>query len=430
MLEAGWLALALAAGGGVMIVLSALLERSGPVRLRHWAEEAGGGLLALFEHRGRFEAYRYLLSLLAKAAPLLVALVLASFLAGTGVARPALWAVAAVVGLIAAVELVNRRLVAHRSEESLARFTVLYRPLRVLLWPAVVLLAPLAPAAGNGEQLAEDDDEEDDVSDEEIEAYIELGTREGILDEGEGDYLWGIVDFGDTQVRSVMTPRVDMVVAQADEDLDALAGRFLDSGHSRVPLYEDSIDRIVGILHIREVLRGLRADPPRPTARDLMKAPFYVPERRPLDQLLKEMQARFQQMAIVLDEYGGTAGLVTVEDLLEEIVGEIFDEDEVAAASEPVALADGSWRLDGRTPIDALDDLFDVDLEEEPYETVAGLVLSVYGQVPEEGAVVAAHGLRLHVEQVSARRIQVVRVERLEPMPAAVGGGDREEEIG
>jgi CBS domain containing-hemolysin-like protein len=160
-----------------------------------------------------------------------------------------------------------------------------------------------------------------------------------------------------------------------------------------------------------------------------MKVPFFVPERRPLDQLLKEMQARFQQMAIVLDEYGGTAGLVTVEDLLEEIVGEIFDEDEVAAASEPEALADGSWRLDGRTPIDALDDLFDVDLEEEPYETVAGLVLSVYGQVPEEGAVVAAHGLRLHVEQVSARRIQVVRVERLEPAPAAAGE-DREEEIG
>ena len=429
MLEAGWVALAIAAAGGAVIVLSALLERSGPVRLRHWAEEAGGGLLALFEHRERFEAYRYLLSFVAKAAPVVVALAFGSFLAGAGVARPGLWAVVGVLLLVAVVELINRRLVAHRAEESLARATALYRLLRVLLWPVVVVLAPLAPAAGNGEPVAEDEEEEDDVSDEEIEAYIELGTREGILDEGEGDYLWGIVDFGDTQVRSVMTPRVDMVVAQADEDLDTLAGRFLDSGHSRLPLYEESIDRIAGILHIREVLRGLRADEPRPTARELMKTPFFVPERRPLDELLKEMQARFQQMAIVLDEYGGTAGLVTVEDLLEEIVGEIFDEDEVAAASEPVALADGSWRLDGRTPIDALDDLFDVDLEEEPYETVAGLVLSVHGQVPEEGTVVEAHGLRLHVEQVSARRIQVVRVERLEPAPAPAGGENREEGV-
>ena len=429
MIESGWLALVLVAAGGLVIVLAALLERSGPVRLRHWAEEAGGGLLALFEHPQRFETYRFLLSFLAKAAPVLLAVALASVLVGAGTPRAGLWAVLGTVALVAVVELLNRRLVAHRSEAALDRLTVLYRALRVLLWPAVVVLAPLAPAPGNGEP-APPDEEEEEISDEEIEAYIELGTREGILDEGEGDYLWGIVDFGDTQVRSVMTPRVDMVVAPADEGLDALAVRFLDSGHSRLPLYEESIDRIVGILHIREVLRGIRAPEPRPAARELMKAPFFVPERRALDELLKEMQARFQQMAIVLDEYGGTAGLVTVEDLLEEIVGEIFDEDEVAAASEPVALEDGSFRLDGRTPIDTLDELFDVDLEEEPYETLGGLVLSVHGQVPEEGAVVVAHGLRLHVEEVSDRRIQSVRVERAVPEPAAAGreGGEEEEE--
>jgi putative hemolysin len=428
---AGWLVAVFAAGGAVVIVLAALLERSGPVRLRHWAEEAGGGLLALFEHRERFETYRFLLSFLAKAAPVMLAVALGAFLRAAGVVRAELWAVGATVVLVAVIELVNRRLVAHRSEESLAKLTVLYRLLRLALWPAVVALAPLAPAApGNGEPAPAAEEDEDEISDEEIEAYIELGTREGILDEGESDYLWGIVDFGDTQVRSVMTPRVDMVVAPADDDLDALAARFLDSGHSRLPLYEESIDRIVGILHIREVLRGMRAAEPRPTARALMKAPFFVPERRALDELLKEMQARFQQMAIVLDEYGGTAGLVTVEDLLEEIVGEIFDEDEVAAASEPVALADGAWRLDGRTPIDDLDDLFDVDLEEEPYETLGGLVLSVHGQVPEEGEVVEAHGLRLHVEQVSGRRIQAVRVERIapEPAPAAGDGGGEDEE--
>jgi CBS domain containing-hemolysin-like protein len=229
--------------------------------------------------------------------------------------------------------------------------------------------------------------------------------------------VWGIVDFGDTQVRSVMTPRVDMVVASVDEGLDALAERCIESGHSRIPVYEESIDKIVGILHIREVLRGLRSEP-RPTLRDLTKPPFFVPERRSLDELLKEMQARFQQIAIVLDEYGGTAGLVTVEDLLEEIVGEIFDEDEVAEP-EVTALPDGAWRLDGRTPVEQLDELFGVDLEEEPYETVAGVVLSVHGSVPEPGETIEAHGLRFLVEEVAGRRVQTLRVEKIAAGEAA-----------
>jgi CBS domain containing-hemolysin-like protein len=230
--------------------------------------------------------------------------------------------------------------------------------------------------------------------------------------------VWGIVDFGDTQVRSVMTPRVDMVVASEREGLDALAELFLESGHSRIPLYDGSIDKIVGILHIRDLLRGLRSEP-RPPARELTKPPFFVPERRPLDELLKEMQARYQQLAIVLDEYGGTAGLVTVEDMLEEIVGEIFDEDEVAAELEPMALPDGSWRLDGRTPVEKLDELFGVDLEEEPYETVAGVVLAVRGAVPAGGETVTAHGLRIDVEEVVGRRIRTVRVEKIPPQQAA-----------
>jgi CBS domain containing-hemolysin-like protein len=422
-----WSCLLLAAAGALAIVLAALLERSGPVRLRHWAEEAGKGLLALYEAPARFAAYRYVLSLLAKVAPVLLVVALRELLAAVGVARPAWWAVGAVVALLAAVELLNRRLVARRAEESLRALTFAYRALSWLLGPLVLALALLAPAAERPAADAAADEEEDDVSDEEIEAFIELGTREGILEPSEGEMVWGIVDFGDTQVRSVMTPRVDMVVAPADDDLDALAERFLESGHSRIPLFEESIDHIVGILHIREVLRGLRSER-RPAARELMKAPFLVPERKPLDELLKEMQARFQQMAIVLDEYGGTAGLVTVEDLLEEIVGEIFDEDEVVLAPEPQALPDGSWRLSGRNHVEVLDELLGVDVDEQPYETVGGLVLSVLGSVPEEGEVVDAHGLRFHVERVTGRRIQTVRVERLEPVEQRAATADQEEE--
>ena len=340
---AWWAALLLLAAV-LAIVLSALLERSGPVRLRHWAEEAGGGLRSLYEQPSHFEVYRFLLAALAKVAPVALVVALRWLLDTAGLRQSALVAVAAVVVLVVGLEMLNRRLVGWEAEEWLRRLTFAYRLIHTALWPLVALLAPFVPAreVTNGDG----DDGDDDVSDEEIEAFIELGTREGILEPGEGEMVWGIVDFGDTQVRSVMTPRVDMVVASVDEGLDALAERCIESGHSRIPVYEESIDKIVGILHIREVLRGLRSEP-RPGIRELAKLPFFVPERRSLDELLKEMQARFQQIAIVLDEYGGTAGLVTVEDLLEEIVGEIFDEDE-EVEPEALALPDGSWRLDGR----------------------------------------------------------------------------------
>lgn len=409
-----WSSAGLLAAAVLAIVLSALLERSGPVRLRHWAEEAGGALRSLYEQPAHFEIYRFLLAALAKLAPVALVLSLRALLVALGWPRPAWIAGGTVVVLVVGLEMLNRRLVGWEAEEWLRRLTFAYRLVRVASLPLVAMLAPLAPTRrpvnGDGE------DDEDDVSDEEIEAFIELGTREGILEPGEGEMVWGIVDFGDTQVRSVMTPRVDMVVASVDEGLDALAERCIESGHSRIPVYEESIDKIVGILHIREVLRGLRSEP-RPGLRELSKPPFFVPERRPLDELLKEMQARFQQIAIVLDEYGGTAGLVTVEDLLEEIVGEIFDEDEVVEP-EATALPDGSWRLDGRTPVEQLDELFGVDLEEEPYETVAGVVLSVHGSVPEQGQVVEAHGLRFHVEEVAGRRVQTLRVEKAAPVEA------------
>lgn len=407
----------------VAIVLSALLERSGPVRLRHWVEEAGHGLRSLYDVPARFEIYRFLLAALAKVAPVLLLVAFHALLAAHGLPSPGWIAAALVVALVVVVEMLNRSLVGWAAEEWLERLTLLYRAMRLLFLPLVAVLAPLAPSARRPVDGLPEEEEEDQATEEEIEAFIELGTREGILEPGEEDLVWGIVDFGDTQVRSVMTPRVDMVVAAQDRDLDSLAEQFIASGHSRIPIYEDSVDHVVGILHIRDVLRGLRSDP-RPGAAELAKTPFFVPERRPLDELLKEMQARFQQVAIVLDEYGGTAGLVTVEDLLEEIVGEIFDEDEVVE-SEPMALPDGSWRLEGRTPVEALDELFGVDLEAEPYETVAGVVLSELGRVPEAGESMQSHGLRWHVEEVEGRRVQTLRVEKIPPAESA----DTSEEI-
>ncbi|HEY2293538.1 MAG TPA: hemolysin family protein [Thermoanaerobaculia bacterium] len=392
----------------IAATLSALLERSGPIRLRHWAEEAGGSLRKVFETPVRFGVFRYLLSLLSRTLPIVLAAILTGCLIRFERAHPTFWAFTVVLFLVAVTEAVNRTLVGQDPERALRALTHLYRAALWLLSPLVRLLAPFVPS----EAFERHEEGEDDAaSDEEIEAFIDVGTREGILEPQEGEWLWGIVGFGDTQARSVMTPRIDMVGAPVDLSLDALADRFVESGHSRIPIHEDSIDHIIGILHIRDVLRALRSPEP-PGVRDLLKPPLFIPETKPLGELLKELQARFQQVAIVVDEYGGTAGLVTVEDLLEEIVGEIMDEHE-ALAAELEPLENGAYRLDGRARIELLDELFDVEVEDPEYETVAGLIFSVLGHVPQVGETVESHGLRFTVEAVADRRIQTVRVEKI-----------------
>ena len=388
----------------VIQILSALLERSGPIRLHHWAEEAGGRLLALYEAPLRFEVYRYLLGLGAKLAPLGLLLALMPIV-GTVSGRPLLGSLVITALVVAATEVVSRSLVGRDPERALRRNTVLYGVALSLLSPLLFVLVPLFPAS-----IVERQEDADDVTDDEIEAFINVGTQEGILEPGEEDLILRVIDFGDTVVRSVVTPRIDMVCASAETDLEAMAELFLASKHSRIPIYRETVDQIVGVLHIRDLLRGLRVEPGA-TVLDLALEPYFVPESKALNELLKEFQAQRQQLAIVVDEYGGTAGMVTVEDLLEEIVGEIEDEHD-EAASQIQELGDGRWRVEGRESLESLEHLFDVDLEEEPYETVGGLILGHLGYVPEPDEQVIAHGLVLTVEGVEARRIQRVLVSR------------------
>ena len=405
-----WIVVLLLPASAVVALLSALLERSGPIRLRHWAEEAGGGLRRLYDAPVRFGVYRYILSIAGRLAPIVLFLALAELLGAWNRARPHTWALATVLLLVAATEAFNRLLLAHDPEGTLRRLTLLYRAARFVLAPVVTLVAPMVPKKSL-DRREDGDAGESSASDEEIEAFIDVGTREGILEPEQGKWLWSIVDFQDTAVRSVMTPRIDMVCASVDAPLDALAERFIESGHSRIPLFQDSIDHVVGILHIRDVLRALR-EPAPPAAREMIKPPLFIPETKPLGELLKELQARFQQVAIVVDEYGGTAGLVTVEDLLEEIVGENMDEHE-ALVAELEPLENGAYRLDGRAHIELLDELFEVEIEDPEYETVAGLIFSALGHVPQPGETVDRFGLRFIVEAVADRRIQTVKVEKI-----------------
>jgi CBS domain containing-hemolysin-like protein len=384
-------------------ILSALLERSGPIRLRHWAEEAGGRILTLYELPLRFEVFRYLLGWMAKMAP--VALVIAFwplFQAWTP-QRPILWAMVAAALIVASTELLSRSLVGRDPERALRYFTWFYRLSLALVTPLLKILSPLFPAS-----IVERQDDEDEVTEDEIEAFLSVGTQEGILEPGEDDLIQRVIDFGDSLVKSVVTPRIDMVCAPLETDLEEMAELFLSSKHSRIPIFRESVDQIVGILHIRDLLRGLRQDEGVAMG-ELVLDPYFVPETKPLNELLEEFQAQRQQVAIVVDEYGGTAGMVTVEDLLEEIVGEIEDEhDEAAPQSE--ALEDGRWRVDGRLPLETLEDIFDVEVEDEPYETVGGLIFGRLGFVPGPGQELRVYGLTMRVEKVEARRIKTVLV--------------------
>ncbi len=387
-------------------VLSALLERSGPIRLRHWAEEAGGALRRTYDKPASFEAFRFLISLAAKLMPLAVIAALWALFIGR-VVGGAWIALLIVAGLTFVVEWLNRRLVQEHAESGLRRLTVVLRVLYAFTGPAVWLLAYLVPARGLSEE-----EEDDEASEEEIDAFIDVGRREGILEPEEEELVRSIVDFGDTQVRSVMTPRVEIKSVPSDANLEDLARAFFEWKHARLPVHGQSIDQIVGILHIRDLFaavhKGRDAD-----GVSLANPPHYVPESKPLPDLLEELQKLQQQMAIVVDEYGGVAGLVTVEDLVEEIVGEIADEHE-SPRRQRVRLDDDRWRVRGRISIEDLGELFEleVDLDELPYETVSGLICGELGYVPKADEVVDSHGLRFTIEEADERRVMAVVVHR------------------
>ena len=399
--------LLVALSAALVSLLSATVERSGPVRLRSWAEETGGRLARLFAHPARFDAFRTLLSLAAKALAALLAVLLYLLFARSEMYPAAPWSVATVALLLALSEAGNRSLVRRAPEGSLRRLTPFYLFAYLLSAPLLPLLA--LPLSGTGGERREDD-EEDEASEGELEAYLDFGAQEGILEPGEEELVRGVVDFGDTQVKSVMTPRIAVAAAPLEADAERLREMFLESGHSRLPVYEGSVDRVAGIFHIRDLLRSL--GPEAVPVRELLNPPLFVPETKPLSELLKEMQASHQQMAIVVDEYGGTSGLVTVEDLIEEIVGEISDEHE-AEESEIERLPDGSWRLEGRVHVEDLEAALEIELGEVSAETVGGLIFTALGYVPQAGETVERAGLAMRVESLEDRRIRTVRIERL-----------------
>lgn len=255
----------------------------------------------------------------------------------------------------------------------------------------------------------------------ELRELVDFAEASAVIESGERRMIHSVFELGDTIAREVMVPRTDVVYIERYKNLRQTLSLFLRSGFSRVPVIGENLDDVVGIAYLKDIVRrDFEAPDVEFTQRidEVMRPAHFVPESKPVDALLSEMQAMRQHIAVVVDEYGGTAGLVTIEDVLEEIVGEITDEYDEAAV-EVETLDDGAVRVSSRYPVDDLDELFGFEVEEEEIDSVGGLMAKHLGRVPIPGSIVEAHGLRFEAEGVSGRRnkIGTVLIKRVESHP-------------
>jgi len=250
------------------------------------------------------------------------------------------------------------------------------------------------------------------VTEEEIKEWIDVGEEEGTIEEQEREMLYSVLRFGDTTVREVMTPRVDVVMIEDTSTLENALSIFNETGFSRIPVYHEQIDNVVGLLNIKDIFAAAFRQQMDVTIKDLMYEPCFVPESKKIDELLKELQVMKQHMAVVLDEYGSFAGIVTVEDMLEELVGEImdeFDEEE----PEVQKIGEGAYLVDAQAWVGHLNEDLGLNLPEtDAYETIGGLVIDRLGHIPRRGeaATIDESNVKLVVMQMQGRRIVKVKL--------------------
>lgn len=275
------------------------------------------------------------------------------------------------------------------------------------------------------EQEQESNEEEGDEDSGDIQALIDVGEAEGILEEEEGQLIHSILEFGDTHVSEVMTPRPDIVAVPVDATVREARDVIIESKYSRLPVYRDQIDNVEGIIYVRDLLQCWPEKKEDEPITPLVRPVYFVPETKPVADLLEEMQKAHVQLSIVIDEYGGVAGLVTVEDILEEIVGEIEDED-IAGEElrEIVESCEGCYEVQGWTEIGKIERLFGLEIETDDFTTIAGLVISESGSVPPPGAHLRFRGLDVTILESDERRIGRLLVKREENANGNAAAGE------
>jgi CBS domain containing-hemolysin-like protein len=367
--------------------------------------------------------------------------ILGGFTASLGIIAGAAWAgarwnawagqsLAALLGIAAAVGLV---LVVIRTwlpwagarvfaEGFLCRTWPLWRAVALLTlplaWGAKVLDTILHRALGRTPETIDEQ-----AIEEEIRTIVSEGHRGGLLEDEAREMIEGVIDLGDAYVSQIMTPRTDMHMVQVDVPWDQLLSDVIESGHTRIPVYDKTRDDIIGILYSKDLLPELATGDheSRTPVRELVRKPLFVPETKPVDDLLQMFQQLRTHIAVVLDEYGGVSGLVTIEDVLEEIVGEIDDEYDPESVAEIERIDQDTVEALGRTHIDEINAVMNLELPEDgDYDTIGGLVFSELGRIPQPGeALVWQEKVRISVLEATRRRIDRVRIERL-------SGGQRE----
>jgi CBS domain containing-hemolysin-like protein len=250
------------------------------------------------------------------------------------------------------------------------------------------------------------------VSEEEIRSMAQVGSEEGSIEEGERDLIHSIFEFGDRIVREVMVPRPDIVAIEDDKALRDVQALVLTHGYSRIPVFHEELDNIVGIIYAKDVLKALHQGKQDSPLSEVVREAHFVPETKKVSELLREMQKEKFHIAIVTDEYGSVSGLVTLEDLLEELVGEITDEYD-QEEPEIAEVEPGVYRVSGKASIDDVNEVLGVELPDEEWDTVAGFVLDLFGRIPKEGEEQTFLGLRFGAEEILGRRIAKVLITRV-----------------
>ena len=315
----------------------------------------------------------------------------------------------AALGLLLIVIVFNRFLpyvfFSRTAGKWLARWSPLLRAMIYLVLPVTLVLGFLQSVTSLTREHSEPEPE---TQAEAVDALIEAGQEEGILDESNRDLIQSVVQFSEKTVRDAMKPRPEMVTVAADTSIEKFIELLRSRPFSRVPVFEGNIDSIVGVVYAKDVMQVADSDASHRSVGSLMRRDVYfVPETKLASDLLRELQKNKVRMAIVIDEYGGVAGLVTIEDLVEEIVGEISDEHEIA---QVIRENEHSYLVPGNMDVDRLEELLGVRPERRGAATVAGLVSELAGRIPQKGEVIEEDGLRLEVLQSSNRRVERVRV--------------------
>jgi len=252
---------------------------------------------------------------------------------------------------------------------------------------------------------------------EELKSLVSVGEKEGAIEEEEKEMINSIFGFGDTVVREVMVPRTDIQSIDVNESISEVIKAIAETHHSRMPIYKENIDNIIGILYVKDLITRWEnyKQGEKIALKDLMRAPYFVPETKKVKSLFAQFKKKKNHMAIVVDEYGGTAGLVTIEDVIEEILGEIEDEHD-HEDDQFQALGNGVTLIDGRTNIDTVNEELDIQIPQgDDYDSIAGFIVNILGRVPKTGEIVNYKNLKIVIAEADPRHISKIKIARLEP---------------